>query len=272
MLSPSAWSEPWLCWAGLEGAGRVVSKSPGYDVAGYEAFRHRAGQAQLSGNEKAGFPDAFRAGRSEAILADIDGKLPAFMRQGARILDIGIGCSDLSRCIVGRAVELGQHLTLVDGPEILAQLADGPLIRKVEGPFPACLPALRDAGPFDAILVYSVIQYVFAEASLDRFIDSALTLLDEVAGGLLIGDIPNVSMRKRFFASPAGRTHHAEHYAGQPAPDYRFNAPEPGQIDDAVVLGILARARAAGFQSFVLPQGSGLPMVNRREDILIRRP
>lgn len=141
MLSPSAWSEPWLCWAGLEGAGRVVSKSPGYDVAGYEAFRHRAGQAQLSGNEKAGFPDAFRAGRSEAILADIDGKLPAFMRQGARILDIGIGCSDLSRCIVGRAVELGQHLTLVDGPEILAQLADGPLIRKVEGPSPpACLP------------------------------------------------------------------------------------------------------------------------------------
>lgn len=249
-----------------------MSKDASYDVAGYEAFRHRAGQAKLSGNQKAGFPDAFRSGRSEAILADIDRKLPAFARQGARILDIGVGCSDLSHSIVDRAVALGQHLTLVDGPEILSELKDGSLIHKVEGPFPACMQRLQEAGPFDAILIYSVAQYVFAEASLNRFLDSAVMLLDEVAGGLLLGDIPNASMRKRFFASPAGRSHHAEQYAGQPAPEFRFNTPEPGQIDDAVVLGILARARAAGFQAFVLPQDPGLPMMNRREDILIRRP
>ena len=249
-----------------------MTKGASYDVAGYEAFRHRAGQAQLSGNQKAGFPDALRAGRSEAILADIDSKLPAFARPGARILDIGIGCSDLSHTIVDRAIALGQHLTVVDGPEILSALKDGPLLRKVEGPFPACMPGLQQAGPFDAILIYSVAQYVFAEASLDRFLDSAVMLLDEFAGGLLIGDIPNTSMRKRFFASKAGHAHHAEHYAGQPAPKFRFNTPEPGQIDDAVVLGIVARARAAGLQSFVLPQAPGLPMMNRREDILIRRP
>jgi hypothetical protein len=116
------------------------------------------------------------------------------------------------------------------------------------------------------------VQYVFVEASLARFVDSAMMLLDDEAGGLLIGDVPNASMRKRFFASASGRAHHHRHYPGQPEPEFGFNAPELGQIDDAVVLSIVARARAAGFQAFVMPQGDALPMANRREDILIRRP
>ncbi len=51
-----------------------------------------------------------------------------------------------------------------------------------------------------------------------------------------------------------------------------FNVPEPGKLDDAVVLGILARCRAAGFDAYVVPQAPDLPMANRREDILIHRP
>jgi len=51
-----------------------------------------------------------------------------------------------------------------------------------------------------------------------------------------------------------------------------FNRLEPGQMDDSVVLALLARARAQGFHAWVLPQASELPMANRREDILIRRP
>jgi hypothetical protein len=243
-----------------------------YDVAGYDEFRARARAEGLSGNQKAGFPDEFRAGRSAVILADIEAKLPAFAQPGARLLDIGTGCSDLSHEILRRAGERGQNLTLVDSAEVLSKLADVPGTEKVEGPFPACIDALRHAAPFDAILVYSVIQYVFVESSLHGFIDAALSLLDGTAGALLIGDIPNASMRKRFFGSAAGRTHHERFYTGQPSPSFRFNAPEPWQIDDAVVLGILARARAAGFQTFALPQGETLPMANRREDILIRRP
>jgi len=38
------------------------------------------------------------------------------------------------------------------------------------------------------------------------------------------------------------------------------------------VLAVLAHARAAGMHAFVVPQASGLPMANRREDILIGRP
>jgi len=46
---------------------------------------------------------------------------------------------------------------------------------------------------------------------------------------------------------------------------------EPAQIDDGVILGLIARMRAAGLHAFVLPQGPGLPMATRREDILIMR-
>ena len=51
-----------------------------------------------------------------------------------------------------------------------------------------------------------------------------------------------------------------------------WGAPEPGKIDDAVILGLLARSRAAGFDAYVVTQPEELPMATRREDILIRRP
>jgi hypothetical protein len=35
---------------------------------------------------------------------------------------------------------------------------------------------------------------------------------------------------------------------------------------------MLGRARAAGFDAYVLAQPEALPMANRREDLLIRRP
>src|SRR5262249_16034137 len=55
-------------------------------------------------------------------------------------------------------------------------------------------------------------------------------------------------------------------------PTVAFNALERSKIDDAVVLAVLARARAAGFDAYLLPQSPDLPMANRREDILITRP
>jgi hypothetical protein len=249
-----------------------MAKAVSYDVTGYEEFQLRARDSELSGNQKAGFPDDLRVGKSQSILSDIISKMPAFGRPGASILDIGIGCSDLSHAIVTHAMELGQKLTLIDGVEVLEALPTGPNISKIEGPFPRCLRETKDIGPFDSILAYSVVQYVFAESSIEQFVDEALMLLNGTDGAFLIGDIPNVSMRKRFLVSDAGRAYHSEHYAGQPSPTVRFNSPDLGQIDDATTLGLVARARNAGFQAFVLPQDPSLPMANRREDILIRRP
>jgi hypothetical protein len=116
-----------------------------------------------------------------------------------------------------------------------------------------------------------VAQYVFSEGNLFHFVDVAIDLLNE-GGALLLGDLPNASMRKRFIVSPSGARYHEAHYPEQPQPVISFNEPQPQQLDDAVVLALVARSRASGLQAFVLPQSPNLPMANRREDILIRKP
>jgi len=50
------------------------------------------------------------------------------------------------------------------------------------------------------------------------------------------------------------------------------DAPAPGKIDDAVLADLIARAQACGCDAYLLPQGAGLPMANRRDDLLIVRP
>ncbi len=162
-------------------------------------------------------------------------------------------------------------MTLIDSPEVLDLLPNPHNIIKLPGAFPGCLRGRIDAiGPFHAILAYSVAQIVFAEADLFAFVDFAAGLLEE-GGTFLIGDISNISMRKRFLASASGRAYHREHYPDVPEPVVTFNVREPGRIDDAVILALLARMRAAGFQAFVVPQAADLPYANRREDILIQR-
>lgn len=243
-----------------------------YRVESYEAFRERARNPTLSPNERCGVPDAFRAGRSKAIFGDIGSKLAVFGRSGIKILDIGGGCSELAHHVVETTARERQLLTVIDSPEMLSQLPDSPHLTKLEGPFPACIKTLsRPLGSFDAILAYSVAQYVFLEANLFAFVDAAVQLLGE-QGRFLIGDIPNSTMRKRFMASPAGKAYHAAHYAHLPAPKAQTVALDPGEIDDGVVLGLVARMRAAGLHAFVVPQAPDLPMANRREDILIVRP
>ena len=89
---------------------------------------------------------------------------------------------------------------------------------------------------------------------------------------MLMGDIPNIAMRKRFFASAAGEESHRRYTGRDEKPVVGFNRLEPGHMDDSVVLSVLMRARAQGFHAWVLPQAPDLPMANRREDLLIRRP
>lgn len=89
---------------------------------------------------------------------------------------------------------------------------------------------------------------------------------------MLIGDIPNISKRRRFFSSPEGVKFHQHFMNTQSAPEVHFNSLERHKIDDSVILALLQRARNQGFDAYVLPQAPELPMANRREDLLIRRP
>ncbi|WP_322030601.1 class I SAM-dependent methyltransferase [Paraburkholderia sp. J76] len=239
---------------------------------GFDDFRALAQDDSLSANEKIGFPESYRAGKESAILVDLIAKLPALAQHKRIVLDIGPGCGDLARAFIAHCERQDHELVLIDSGEMLSHLPDSPGARKVSAYYPQCPEILAEyAGRVDAIVVYSVFQYVFAEGNVWDFVDRSLALLAP-GGGLLIGDVPNISKRKRFFASETGVRFHQAYTGTNEIPAAAFNTPETGQIDDAVVMSILNRARAAGFDAYVMPQAPDLPMANRREDILIIRP
>ena len=116
-----------------------------------------------------------------------------------------------------------------------------------------------------------MLHYVFVERDVFAFLDRALELLAP-GGALLFGDVPNQSMRKRFFSSAAGVLFHQRFTGSQQGPAVEHNVLETGHLDDAVLLALVMRARAAGFNGYLVPQDPRLPMANRREDLLVVRP
>lgn len=239
---------------------------------GFEDFRKLATDSTLSAYEKIGFPNSYREGHEPAIFADILRKLPPLSGAPGTILDIGPGCSDLPRLLIEHCRQHEHALHLVDSAEMLNQLDDAEGVHKTAAFYPDCPELLAQlAGRTDAIIVYSVLHYIFVDTNLWRFLDLTLQLLAP-GGHLLLGDIPNISMRKRFFESDTGKTFHREFTGRNEDPVVRHNKIEPAQIDDSVMFALLQRARSAGFHAYVLPQGAGLPLTNRREDILIIRP
>jgi hypothetical protein len=239
----------------------------------YDSFRELARAEGLSCYQQIGFPDSYRRGYEHRIFEDIRTKLPALAADRQVVLDIGPGCSGLARLLIELCRRQGHTLLLCDSPEMLGHLPDDPCAVKLPGRYPAEVESLFAgyAGRVNAILTYSVLHYIFAEQPLFDFIDRSLGLLAE-GGQFLIGDIPNASKRKRFFSSANGVRHHQAFTGTTETPPVKFNVPEPGKLDDAVVLAVLARCRAAGFDAYVLPQPPELPMANRREDVLIVRP
>lgn len=250
----------------------MTQKVP-YSELTFEKFRELAKIDGLSPHEKVGFPNEYREGKEEAIFADIQTKLTALTGIGKTVLEIGPGCSQLPIMLAALCRDRGHHLHFVDSTEMLAQLPESENIHKWHGRYPEGVDPLflQLEGRVDVVLAYSVIQYVYAEGNLWDFLDRTLGLLAE-GGEVLFGDIPNITMRKRFFASSAGIGCHRQYTGRDELPDVRFNQLERGQMDDSIVLAMLARARAQGFHAWVVPQATDLPMANRREDILIRRP
>ena len=239
---------------------------------GFDDFRRMALDSSLNPHEKVGFPTSYREGKEQAIFQDILLKLTALNGRNKTVLDIGPGCGPLALLVIEVCQRNGHALILVDSEEMLSQLPDAAGVRKIPCYYPSC-PGLADEfqGKVDIILTYSVLHYVFAESNVWEFLDQSLALLSN-GGQMLIGDVPNVSMRRRFFSSPTGVRFHQEFTKTDELPEVVFNQIERGKIDDAVVFSLLMRARQQGFDAYVLPQSNDLPMANRREDILIRRP
>ena len=249
-----------------------MSKSHRFTNLGFEDFRKLACDPQLSPYEKIGFPDTYRAGHETEIFRDICRKLSHLERPAQRVLDIGPGCSGLPKQLIAYCRKQRSPLHLIDSAEMLAHLPDDEGVFKHPGIFPNCPEFLAaHQEQLDVILCYSVLHYVLIDVAFFRFLDHALSLLAPT-GQFLIGDIPNVSKRKRFFASATGVAFHQQFMDTQEEPEVHYQAIEHDQIDDAVLMAIVQRARLQGFDAYLLPQHAALPMANRREDILIVRP
>ncbi len=238
----------------------------------YDDFRQRAQDDTRTENEKIGFPDTYRAGAESAIFADVVHKLPALNGLRRTIVDIGCGCGPLAHVIMAHCAEREHRLVMVDSAEMLALLPSSPgtELRPHRFPHdPAFLAEFRGAA--DAVLLYSVIQHEFIAGDLWSMFDAVCGLL---AGGgrALFGDIPNRSMRTRLFQSPNGRAFHRSFTGLDTEPPVPPYGPAPGEIDDAVVLSLLMRARNQGIHGYVLPQPDGLPFSNRREDVVLHHP
>lgn len=238
----------------------------------FHGFRELAKNSTLSRHEKVGFPDSYREGKEAHIFEDVRAKLANLALPNKIVLEIGPGCSELPFMLARLCAENSSQLIFIDSEEMLAHLPDEGVV-KYCGPFPAAMTEdwPRWVGKVDAILAYSVIQYVFAEGNLWDFLDRCLLLLAD-GGEILLGDVPNVTMRKRFFSSNAGHESHRSFTGQDEKPSVQFNNVEYRSMDDSVVLALLARARAQGFHAWAVPQAAALPMSNRREDILIRKP
>lgn len=238
----------------------------------FEDFKKLAADPDLNAYEKIGFPTSYRRGKEHAIFRDIICKLPNLEKTGQTVIEIGPGCSGPAFAMIDLCRANNDHLIIVDSQEMLDHLPDGPKITKIAGRFPDCadrLDAMR--GRANVILCYSVFHYIFHETNMFAFLDASLMLLAH-SGQMLIGDIPNVSKRKRFFASPSGKDFHRRFTNTDSDPEVVFNQVEAGKIDDAVLLSILLHSRSSGCDAYLVAQPVDLPMANRREDILICKP
>ncbi len=122
----------------------------------------------------------------------------------------------------------------------------------------------------DAVICYSVLQHVLLDGDVQGFVDKVLSLLKE-GGRVLFGDIPNYSMRNRFFASAAGRKLR-EAYAKDGTPPPIVESIPAHRLSDETVIALTVKVRQNGFHAFIVPQGADLPFANRREDLLLVRP
>lgn len=239
----------------------------------FEDFKALAQDNSLSIYQKIGFPDSYRKGKEGLIFLDILQKLKLdAAKENDILLDIGPGCSELPLMILAFCKKVNLQALLVDSREMLDQLPSDRGITKYAGYFPNDVAAMINEyqNKVSYIIGYSIFHYIFYNSCIFRFLDIAVSLL-KPGGKLLLGDIPNISKRRRFFSTESGIAYHRNFTQSDSLPEVRHLQLEPAQIDDGVLMGIIQRYRGFGFDAYLLPQPADLPMFNRREDLLIQK-
>jgi precorrin-6B methylase 2 len=239
----------------------------------YKAFgalaRHTDDPMILAGR------NLFHATQIQATCDDVRAKLA--LSQDDRLLEVGCNVGALLTPLSALVREaVGQ-----DHPDVVARYADF-------GPMPGNLtlvggswPEVRPPGLFDKILIYGVIVTLPDQAAADVVIDACLASLAP-GGRLLVGDLCNADMLRRYRSSEEGARISAEYekkrrddkiansatYQGR---DDLFATVEKPQeyLDDGYALGLVSRIRKSGMDAWLVPQAPGLPCCFSREDLLV---
>lgn len=249
-----------------------MSKTDFLAIKGFEDFRVLAKDQSLSKYEKIGFPNSFRASKEGLIFQDICSKLPHILSLDKVILDIGPGCSEIPLMLMDLCEKNKHHLLFADCEEMLRLLPSRSGISKFPGFFPSSAPDIvSSVGRVDAILCYSVFHYIYVDIDYFLFLDVCLDLLND-GGQILLGDIPNLDKRNRFFSSKNGISFHQAYMNTADMPKLVINSAELNAIDEKVLDGIVGYARSRGCDAYIVPQPEFLPMANRRDDLIIRKP
>jgi SAM-dependent methyltransferase len=253
--------------------------------------RLKQARSLFSSIAKEGSSAAERVGRpkgaesaEELMWCDILGKLT--VPDGSSIIDIGVGNGLIARKWLELARTIAVDLALADFPEVIDALvadaadafASALRVSVARGEFPHFFEPNILARRFDRVVAYGVINCTDDPAS---FIDAAVRLLNP-AGRLLVGDLPNISKKGRFLASPSGRLFDA-HYKGVPAdslPVFGTHHEFVADLDrggatwitDKFLLEVVLRYRDQGYDVYILEQPRGLPFCETREDLLICAP
>lgn len=241
-----------------------------FDGLNYDEFKKLALDESLSSYEKIGFPNSYRKGFENLIFNDLNFKLKKLTSEKINILDIGPGCSDLALKIIKNSIDKKQNLHLIDSKEMLDLLPDSHHIKKIEGFFPDTILKNSLKIKFDVVICYSVFHYIFAESSIKKFVKLSSEIL-KIGGQMLIGDIPNISKRNRFFSTKEGIRFHQKFMKSNDLPKMIVPKKNENYIDDDVLKKLVFEFNAQNCDASILTQPKSLPMYNRREDLLITK-
>jgi 2-polyprenyl-3-methyl-5-hydroxy-6-metoxy-1,4-benzoquinol methylase len=187
-----------------------------------------------------------------------------------RLLDIG--CGPGTNLIP--LSFLVQSAMGVDHPETIKALSSRVKLSNVEYLAGNFLD-LEIVARFTKIVIYSVLHYLASEEEVVTFLRRACDLL-EPGGRLLVGDMPNTDLRRRFQASSRGKEFQIEwnkriaSTKGATTNDASTVVdPKLFEPDDGAVLRLLGKFRSSTTHAWILPQRVDLPFGYTREDLLI---
>lgn len=130
---------------------------------------------------------------------------------------------------------------------------------------------------YSKILIYSVLHCLSDEREVIAFIEKALSYL-KPGGSLIIGDIPNIDKKNRFFMTDFAKKIQKKHdqkilhmIKKREENIHLVHDKNLVTFDDILIMRIMKYFREKNFETYLVPQLSNLPFCYTREDIIIKR-